>query len=323
MANLKEENKWEEGIYQLEVTDPVVGGIDGISNKQAKQLANRTSYLKAQIEAAASNVNNRLLISTYNAEKVNFATKGEVNAKLDKTDAAADSHKLGGKAPSEYASANHNHDEIYLKKDSVAGQIPSKTFQLSTENLNDITTPGFYANGNGANSTAERNYPQGIIDKACTLHVMGFGQSGSGGSVVQMIYGWSGAGNANQYIYKREHDGGKWSPWVRVLTEGSIQELLPKAYVSFIGTTGEILKSKNILSVAKLGTGNYKISFLQAMSDNKYVCLISGGNKGVASSNHARNLLTYEITQGSFCINIIAGAGVGWADYDFISAIIY
>ncbi|EJP75480.1 tail fiber protein [Campylobacter sp. FOBRC14] len=49
MANLKEENKWEEGIYQLEVTDPVVGGIDGISNKQAKQLANRTKFLKENI----------------------------------------------------------------------------------------------------------------------------------------------------------------------------------------------------------------------------------------------------------------------------------
>ena len=50
MADLKEEIKWENGIYQIETTDPVVGGVDGISNKQAKQLANRTSYLKKQIE---------------------------------------------------------------------------------------------------------------------------------------------------------------------------------------------------------------------------------------------------------------------------------
>ena len=46
MANLTEESKWEEGIYQLEKTDRIVGGVDGISNKQAKQLANRTTYLK-------------------------------------------------------------------------------------------------------------------------------------------------------------------------------------------------------------------------------------------------------------------------------------
>lgn len=48
MANLKEQAQWEDGIYQLELTDPVVGGPDGISNLQAKQLANRTQFLKEQ-----------------------------------------------------------------------------------------------------------------------------------------------------------------------------------------------------------------------------------------------------------------------------------
>lgn len=46
MANLPESPVFEEGIYQIEVNDPVVGGPDGIDNIQAKQLANRTKYLK-------------------------------------------------------------------------------------------------------------------------------------------------------------------------------------------------------------------------------------------------------------------------------------
>ncbi len=50
MANLAEETKWENGIYQLEIDDPLQGGPDGIDNVQAKQLANRTRYLKAKIE---------------------------------------------------------------------------------------------------------------------------------------------------------------------------------------------------------------------------------------------------------------------------------
>jgi hypothetical protein len=45
MANLAETSTWESGIYQIETTDPVVGGADGISNVQAKQLGNRTKYL--------------------------------------------------------------------------------------------------------------------------------------------------------------------------------------------------------------------------------------------------------------------------------------
>lgn len=52
MANLNEENVWPEGIYQLETTDPVLGGNieeGGISNKQAKQLADRTLWLKSRI----------------------------------------------------------------------------------------------------------------------------------------------------------------------------------------------------------------------------------------------------------------------------------
>ncbi len=51
MANLQESQTYEAGVYQLETTDPVVAGPEGISNLQAKQLANRTAYLKAQLEA--------------------------------------------------------------------------------------------------------------------------------------------------------------------------------------------------------------------------------------------------------------------------------
>ncbi|MBJ9623051.1 MULTISPECIES: gp53-like domain-containing protein [Burkholderia] len=51
MADLVEVPKWEEGIYQLETSDPVEGGPDGIDNVQARQLGNRTRYLKDQQEA--------------------------------------------------------------------------------------------------------------------------------------------------------------------------------------------------------------------------------------------------------------------------------
>lgn len=49
MANLSESTTYEAGIYQLEATDPIDAGTagSGISNLQAKQLANRTNYLKS------------------------------------------------------------------------------------------------------------------------------------------------------------------------------------------------------------------------------------------------------------------------------------
>ncbi len=50
MATLPEQSVWTEGIYQLETSDPVMGGPDGIDNQQAKELANRTKYLKETME---------------------------------------------------------------------------------------------------------------------------------------------------------------------------------------------------------------------------------------------------------------------------------
>jgi len=55
VASLTELEQWDEELYQLETTDPVVGGPNGISNQQAKTLGNRTKYLKALILNAIGN----------------------------------------------------------------------------------------------------------------------------------------------------------------------------------------------------------------------------------------------------------------------------
>lgn len=56
MANIQESASWTDGIYQLETTDPVMGGPNGTSNTQAKQLANRTRWLKEQTENQGSRI---------------------------------------------------------------------------------------------------------------------------------------------------------------------------------------------------------------------------------------------------------------------------
>lgn len=64
MANLNETAQWETGIYQLETSDPVMGGPDGIDNRQAKQLANRTLWLKNQTEALQTESEGKAASST-------------------------------------------------------------------------------------------------------------------------------------------------------------------------------------------------------------------------------------------------------------------
>lgn len=56
MANLIETPQWEAGIYRIETNDPVIGGENGISNVAAKQLGNRTAWLKAQVEALLADI---------------------------------------------------------------------------------------------------------------------------------------------------------------------------------------------------------------------------------------------------------------------------
>ncbi len=52
MANLTESATYDAGVYQIETSDAVIGGPTGISNKGAKNLANRTAYLKAHMDNA-------------------------------------------------------------------------------------------------------------------------------------------------------------------------------------------------------------------------------------------------------------------------------
>jgi hypothetical protein len=54
MANLSESSTFDAGVYQLELTDPVIGGPSGISNAPLKNLANRTKYLKDHVDALES-----------------------------------------------------------------------------------------------------------------------------------------------------------------------------------------------------------------------------------------------------------------------------
>jgi len=51
MANVTETSVFDAGVYKIETTDPVLGGLQtAIANKQAVSLANRTLYLKDRLD---------------------------------------------------------------------------------------------------------------------------------------------------------------------------------------------------------------------------------------------------------------------------------
>lgn len=63
MANLLETETWDEGIYQLETTDPVQGGADGVDNAPHKNLANRTLWLKNNKADKNGNTANKFAVA--------------------------------------------------------------------------------------------------------------------------------------------------------------------------------------------------------------------------------------------------------------------
>ena len=83
MASLLERIEWILHIYQLETTDPVQGGPNGIDNRQAIQLACRTQYLKQQIEILIREMAILASTTTVGRVKLNSAVDSE-----SETDAA-------------------------------------------------------------------------------------------------------------------------------------------------------------------------------------------------------------------------------------------
>lgn len=49
MGVIREQARWVDDLYRIQISDPILGGSDGIINVQPSQLANRTAFLKALV----------------------------------------------------------------------------------------------------------------------------------------------------------------------------------------------------------------------------------------------------------------------------------
>ncbi|KVP51456.1 hypothetical protein WJ91_01265 [Burkholderia ubonensis] len=79
MGKLVESSQWEEDLYQLETSDPVEGGPDGVSNRQAKQLGGRTRYLKQQVEQSQTGLAGHVAAGDPHPQ---YATKADLAQEL-------------------------------------------------------------------------------------------------------------------------------------------------------------------------------------------------------------------------------------------------
>ncbi|WP_308812016.1 tail fiber protein, partial [Pseudomonas oryzihabitans] len=76
--------QWEDGVYQIEKTDPVVGGPDGLSNRQGQQLANRTKYLKGLVDGLLGGARNAAIaVKLATARVINLTGDAGGSANFD------------------------------------------------------------------------------------------------------------------------------------------------------------------------------------------------------------------------------------------------
>ena len=164
MANLKESSFWEEGIYQWETSDPVLGGENGIDNVPTRQLANRTKWLK-----------DNKLDKSATAASADLAKKAQVADKLSKArnvggvafDGSADINLPGVNKPGNQDTSGNAATASYAAQ-IAARKIGGVIFNAKT----DIDLPGVNIKGNqdtsGNAATATR------LQTICTINGVPF-----------------------------------------------------------------------------------------------------------------------------------------------------
>ncbi|TCJ95971.1 tail collar domain [Volucribacter psittacicida] len=224
MANLKEQNKWETGIYRIEESDPVLGGENGVSNKPLKQLANRTFYLneiaKAIVARAITAGNGLTGGGTLGASRtISLGTPSKITAtstnvaggnththEIDK----ASTSVAGVVKLNDSLTSNANNEALTARQGKLLNEnkaektevMPLQQASLSaTDDLNDFRQDGVFRQTSSARASVERNYPEAAA------------------GILEVLYG----GYYQRYTlavssvcYHRCHRSGSWQAWQRV-----------------------------------------------------------------------------------------------------------
>lgn len=203
MGKLNESAVWEPDIYQIETSDPVMGGPNGISNKQGGQLGNRTQWLKAELAKAVAD------IGTNKADKSVTLTAGTgltgggtlaANRTFAVDFATAAETKIGtinNKAISPAAIAGNAFYHVHSRYDGSLSSGDANDFEIGTRYLcsNAVTnTPNLSAWWDGTYSFIETRYSNG------------------GGQKVQIAWGYD-----KPNVATRTFLASGWSPWRSVM----------------------------------------------------------------------------------------------------------
>ncbi|MDF1583898.1 MAG: hypothetical protein P1P78_11370 [Methyloprofundus sp.] len=155
MSNLIEASVFEPGIYQLETTDPVMGGANGVDNIQARQLANRTQWLKDKIDNA--NIETLLVrsvaVANLTANLFNVFTWDLKD--IDSAGLAPDSSGGLVRVPSGYEYARVTGNLVFATNTSSAGLVGVGLLYNGSESSKYNAAGGYLRDGTVASQGQE------------------------------------------------------------------------------------------------------------------------------------------------------------------------
>lgn len=188
-----------------------------------------------------TDVENGTWVEDAHATLADTATKLQTPRTLSLTGKAAGSATFDGSANASINVTSVNADTAVADSNGVniAANYVKKSVRLTTENLNDIHTPGLYFCDMDVNATTARNYPMG---KASAVIVTKDGANGDD-SCTQLCMPYVGNG-----IYKRQYEpvSSKWSTWRSVaFTDSNVASASKLATPRAISLTGNASGSAN------------------------------------------------------------------------------
>lgn len=123
--NISESINWVDAIYQIARTDKVEGGVNGIANKQASQLAARTQFLRTMVEGASDYKEFTFYITENDPDGTISGSAGTPEGKIFRV---------------AQGSGSITSFVYYLKKDGVAVKIAEMPGQGSITKLNETVS---------------------------------------------------------------------------------------------------------------------------------------------------------------------------------------
>ena len=116
MGNINETSSFDDNINQVEIEDPVAGGVSGPVNLSLRGLTNRTRWLKNACTSMSE------LIAAIKAQ----VGDGNMSDTLKKASNLSDvADKAAARTNLGVSASDHNHDAVYLKKTSNLSDVAS------------------------------------------------------------------------------------------------------------------------------------------------------------------------------------------------------